>query len=332
MRTRKPLTYKAAGVDIAKADDFVDSIKPYVKDFFGGAISAFAGGIPLSLKGIKDPVIFSSADGVGTKVMLAQEFDMHQTIGQDLVAMNVNDLICFGAAPILFVDYIATGKIDTRILKTIVASIAGACKESGCALVGGETAEMPDFYKPGHYDLAGFSCGVVGRRDIVNGTRTKEGDVIVGLASSGLHSNGFSLARKALTKTQRKKYRAQLLAPTRLYVRPVLESRARFDIRHIAHITGGAFLKKLPKVIPAGRDFLIYEGSWRPQEIFDVIRTQARLDFAHMYSTFNMGIGMTLVVAKHECEGLIDFLKSRYRLRAYVIGRVARGNKKIHFV
>ncbi len=332
MNARRSLTYKDAGVDIGKAELLVNEIKPYIKDFFGKKISAFAGGIPLARSYAKGAALFASADGVGTKVMIAQEFGIHDTIGQDLVGMNVNDLVCFGAQPLVFVDYIATGHIQPHTLKTIIASIARACDESDCCLVGGETAEMPDFYAPGHYDVAGFSCGIVDKKNIISGQKVREGDMLIGLPSSGLHSNGFSLVRKALNKTMRTRYVRELLTPTRLYVRPALAACERFHIAQIAHLTGGSFLKKLPKVIRPGYEFVIYKGSWKAQEIFSVIQKQAHLSFEEMYSTFNMGIGMIMVVSRKEHEVLLRFLRTRYQLHAVVIGTVRKGNRKVLFV
>ena len=322
----KRLNYKLAGVDVKKADRFVDIIKPIVKKTGSSGIGTFGGFFKFDIKKYKDPVFVSSTDGVGTKLKIAFLAGRHDTVGIDLVAMNVNDILCAGARPLFFLDYIATGKIETDILTDVVRGIANGCQQAGCALVGGETAEMPSFYKAGEYDLAGFCVGVVEKDKIVDGSNTKAGDLIIGIESNGLHSNGYSLVRKAFSKNELKRFSKELLRPTRIYVKPVLSllsaiSHKPFAIKGIAHITGGSFYGKIPRIIPKGRAFKIYKGSWPVPEIFRLIQQKGNIGEREMYSCFNMGVGMALVVDRSYANKAISKL-AKFHLRSWVIGEV----------
>ena len=294
----KRLTYKKAGVDIAKANRFVGAIKAMSKGMdkrhvidrpgsFGALFDAGA------LK-YKNPVLVSSTDGVGTKLLVANQVGKHGTVGIDLVAMNVNDVLCTGARPLFFLDYIATGKIDQRILKQVVSGIVRGCQLAGCALIGGETAEMPDMYKGEEYDLAGFTVGMVERDKIIDGSSIKAGDVLIGLPSSGLHSNGYSLARKALSVKEQKLYAGILLKPTCIYVKPILTLLGSCVIKGMAHMTGGAWYEKLTKVLPKGLCFSVTKGAWPVPRIFTLIQDKGYVPEHDMYRTFNMGIGFVI--------------------------------------
>jgi phosphoribosylformylglycinamidine cyclo-ligase len=305
------LTYKSAGVDIDAGDELVERIKPLaaatrIAEVLGG-VGGFAGlcSVPAD---IEEPVLVSGTDGVGTKLKVAFATGVHDTIGFDLVAMCVNDIITCGARPLFFLDYFGTGKLDVSVAEKVVAGIANACKESGCALLGGETAELPGMYAAGEYDLAGFAVGVVARRKIVDGTRVAEGDVAVALPSSGLHSNGYSLARHALLDTLKLALDARppellgkstgeaLLAPTRLYpraVRAVLE--AGVDVHAMSHVTGGGIPGNVPRVLPEGLGLRI-ERAWSRAPIFDLVQSAGRVAEAEMRRTFNLGVGFLFVV------------------------------------
>jgi phosphoribosylformylglycinamidine cyclo-ligase len=275
----------------------------------------------------KNPVLVSSTDGVGTKLLVAQAAGIHDTVGIDLVAMNVNDILCVGAKPLFFLDYIACGKLKTKVLGDVVKGIAEGCRQSGCSLVGGETAEMPGMYKPNEYDLAGFAVGVVEKSKIIDGSAIKAGDTVIGLPSSGLHSNGFSLARNALSSREQKKYAKELLAPTRIYAKEVLGLLKEFSVRGIAHITGGAFYDKLTKVLPKGKCFTINKGSWPVPEIFHIIQAKGKIADREMYRTFNMGIGLAFVFGPKDISSAISYLK-RKRIKHYNIGNVINDSKR----
>lgn len=316
------LNYKLAGVDVKKADSFVDKIKPLVKKTGSSGIGTFGGFFEFDIKKYKDPVFVSSTDGVGTKLKIAFLAGKHNTVGIDLVGMNVNDVLCAGAKPLFFLDYIATGRIETKILVDVVKGITSGCKEAGCALVGGETAEMPSFYKTGEYDLAGFCVGVVEKDRIIDGSKTKFSDVIIGIESSGLHSNGYSLVRKVFSKKELKHFSKELLKPTRIYVKPVLSLLS--TIKGIAHITGGSFYGKIPRIIPKGKTFKIYKDSWPVPKIFKLIQRKGNIEEKEMYSCFNMGIGMVLVVARGDAETVVNKL-ARFKVNSWIIGEVEKG-------
>ena len=328
----KRVTYKSAGVDIDKANALVKSYRQFAAmTKTHGVISdvgSFGALFHPDLKRFKDPVLVSSTDGVGTKLKIAFLADKHDTIGIDLVAMSANDILCSGAEGLFFLDYISTGKIRSQVLKDIVKGIARGCLESGYALVGGETAEMPGLYNAGEYDLAGFGVGIVDRREVIDGSSTKVGDIVLGLESTGPHSNGYSLIRKVFTGKELKKYSKELLEPTRLYAKSVLEIKKNFKIKGIANITGGAFYDKIPRIIPKGLAIEIYKSSWRVPDIFLRIKKRGRIDDKEMYRTLNMGIGMVIILAKEDVE------EAKYKLRSlgvnsYFIGEVTRGNKEV---
>jgi phosphoribosylformylglycinamidine cyclo-ligase len=333
-----PLTYKRSGVDIDAGDELVERIKPLaaatrIAEVVGG-VGGFAGlcSVPAD---VEEPVLVSGTDGVGTKLKVAFATGVHDTIGFDLVGMCVNDIVTCGARPLFFLDYFGTGKLDVGVAEKVVAGIAGACKESGCALLGGETAELPGMYAPGEYDLAGFAVGVVARRKIVDGTRVAEGDVALGLPSSGLHSNGYSLARKALLEVMALELDARppelagrsageaLLAPTRLYPRAVQAVLAAgVDVRAMSHITGGGVPGNLPRVLPEGLGVRV-EKLWPRAPIFDLVQRAGGVIEAEMRRTFNVGVGFVFVVPAGEVA------RAEAALRAvgeapFVLGRVVR--------
>lgn len=321
----KRATYKTSGVDIDKANVFVESIKPYVKQTMSrnvmqrkGSFGALYG---LDSSKYKEPVLVSSTDGVGTKLLLAKTLKKHDTVGIDLVAMNVNDILCTGAKPLFFLDYIACGKLDVRQLKEVVKGIVKGCRESGCSLIGGETAEMPGMYKSDEYDLAGFAVGVVDKKKLVDGSTIKAGDQLIGLASSGFHSNGYSLVRKVFSFAEQKKMAAELLAPTRIYVRPILKVLEKYKVKGMAHITGGAYYEKLTKVLPQGKCFKIHLGSWPVPKVFQILQKKGKINLPEMYRTFNMGIGFVLVAAKKDVGGIRRQLTS-LKVKNYHIGEV----------
>jgi phosphoribosylformylglycinamidine cyclo-ligase len=333
-----PLTYKSSGVDIDAGDELVERIKPLaaatrIAEVLGG-VGGFAGlcSIPA---GIEDPILVSGTDGVGTKLKVAFATGVHDTIGFDLVGMCVNDVVTCGARPLFFLDYFATGKLDVGVAEKVIAGIAAACKESGCALLGGETAELPGMYADGEYDLAGFSVGVVARRKIVDGTRVVDGDVALALPSSGLHSNGYSLARKALldgpdadanakpAELGGKTVAEALLAPTRLYARAVQAVvGADVDVRAMSHITGGGLPGNIPRVLPDGLGLRV-EGTWKRPAVFDLVQRAGSVAEGEMRRTFNVGVGFVVVVPP------ADVARAEQALRdvgesPFVLGRVVR--------
>ena len=350
MKKRHSITYKKAGVDIEKAERFVQEIKRLVKSTHRpgwlGNIGSFGGFFELS-KRYKNPVLVSSSDGVGTKLKLAFLADIHDTVGIDLVAMNVDDCLCCGAEPLFFLDYIATGKLEKKKLVEVMRGIARGCKSAGCALIGGETAEMPDFYREGEYDLSGFCVGVVEKKRIIDGSKIKLRDKMIGLASSGLHSNGFSLVRKIFSQKELKKRAKEFLAPTRIYTKPVLSllrtthntliplraqagtGAQRTTIKGIAHITGGAFIDKIPRIIPQGLSVQICKNSWPIPKIFLEIKERTGLGPREMFRTFNMGIGMVLVAAPKDSARVIRFLKQKFNLQAWEIGEIVKGKREV---
>lgn len=326
------VTYKTAGVDIDKANALVKDYKRFSdRTKIKGVVSdigSFGGLFQPDIKRFKDPILVSSTDGVGTKLKIAFLADKHDTVGIDLVAMSANDILCSGAEGLFFLDYIATGKIRSSVLKDIVKGIARGCKEAGYALIGGETAEMPGMYKEGEYDLAGFGVGIVDRDKVIDGRTVKKGDIVIGLESSGLHSNGFSLVRKALNTNELKKYAGELLKPTRLYAKGILALKTKVNIKGIANITGGAFYDKIPRIIPSGMAIEIDKYAWRVPEIFSVIQKKGNIEDREMYRTFNMGIGMVVVVLKNEVDRSVKILKQN-GVKAHVIGSVVKGNREV---
>lgn len=339
------MTYKKAGVDVEAGYKAVDLIKKHALSTFTknviSDIGGFGGLFSLDLKGIDDPVLVAGTDGVGTKLKIAFLADKHDTIGVDCVAMCVNDVVCQGAMPLFFLDYLAIGKLEPAKVAEIVKGVADGCIESGCALIGGETAEMPGFYGSGEYDIAGFVVGIVSRNKIIDGKSIAEDDVLIGIESSGLHSNGFSLVRKLIEDKNisitdydeelGKTLLEELLTPTKIYVSPVLKLNDTFQIKGLAHITGGGFVENIPRIIPEEFSVLIYKDSWPVKPIFKKISDWGNIEPREMYNTFNMGIGMVMVVDKLFANEAISMLKE-LSISSYIIGKVIKGNEKLEFV
>ncbi|MDD5084639.1 MAG: phosphoribosylformylglycinamidine cyclo-ligase [Candidatus Omnitrophica bacterium] len=329
------MTYKKAGVDIAKADSFVDAIKPFVRSTERkevlGTIGAFAGFFKPNIRGMKEPVLVSSTDGVGTKLLIAEAQKKYDTVGIDLVAMCVNDVVVTGAEPLLFLDYIAIGRIETAKMRGLVKGMAEGCKMANCAIVGGETAELPGMYRDGEFDLAGFAVGIVDKKKILDGRGIKEGDRVLGFASSGLHSNGYSLARRLFTERELKGQIGRLLLrPTIIYVRPVLELLRNLPAKSFAHITGGGFYDNIPRVLPKGLTAEIKLGSWPVPPIFRIVQGRGSIKPREMFHTLNMGIGMISVMGPSHIERARKILR-RFNIPSYEIGRIVRGGE-VHFV
>ena len=320
-----PLSYKDAGVDIDAGDALIERIKPLAKKTMREGVLAGIGGFGALFevpKRYKEPVLVSGTDGVGTKLKLAFEWQMHDTVGIDLVAMSVNDVLVQGAEPLFFLDYFACGKLDVDTAAAVIGGIALGCELSGCALIGGETAEMPGMYPSGEYDLAGFAVGVVEKSKILTGQSVKPGDVVLGLASSGVHSNGFSLVRKVIVRAQEsgagglpatldgQPFRQAVMQPTRLYVKPVLAALAAHPIKALAHITGGGLLENIPRVLPEGTAAHLKKGSWPKTELFAWLQKVAGIDDIEMNRTFNNGIGMVVVLAAAEAAACAQTLRA----------------------
>ena len=328
----KPLSYKDAGVDIDAGDALVERIKPMAaKTLREGVLSGLGGfGALFEVpKRYQEPVLVSGTDGVGTKLKLAFEWGMHDSVGIDLVAMSVNDVLVQGAEPLFFLDYFACGKLDIDTAATVVQGIATGCEQAGCALMGGETAEMPGMYPPGEYDLAGFAVGVVEKSKILTGALVSQGDVVLGLASSGVHSNGFSLVRKVIERSAGAlpqqldglPFRQALMAPTRIYVKSVLAALAQHPIHALAHITGGGLLENIPRVLPEGLCAQLHLGSWPRSELFAWLQTQAGIDDSEMNRTFNNGIGMVVVVPTHAAAACAATLRDLGE-QVHVVGEI----------
>ncbi|MEM4368205.1 MAG: phosphoribosylformylglycinamidine cyclo-ligase [Candidatus Anstonellales archaeon] len=313
------ITYKKAGVDIDKANKFVEWLKTkYPKiGFFSGLYNID-----------KNKSIVATTDGVGTKIKIAQLLNKHTTIGIDLVAMNINDIITCGAKPLFFLDYIACGKINLKTLKEIADGIIKGCKIANCELLGGETAEMPGLYKPDEYDLAGFACGIVENDKIITGKNIKEEDKIIGLFSSGIHSNGYSLVRKVFNKKEIEKYAKELLKPTKIYTEHIKELLKNFqpnkEIKAIVNITGGGFYDNIIRVLPNQFNALIFKESWQPYKIFKIIQQKAKIEDKEMYRTFNMGIGMVIIVDKK----ITDKILKLFYNDAVLIGKTIKSKNQ----
>ena len=313
------IDYKDAGVNIEKGYEAVQRIKKDVESTHGpeviGGIGGFGGMFAPDVSGMTQPILVSGTDGVGTKLKLAFALDKHDSIGIDCVAMCVNDIICVGAKPLFFLDYIATGKLEPQQIEGIVAGITEGCRQSGAALVGGETAEMPGFYARGEYDVAGFTVGMVDRPKMIDGKSVEAGDVIIGLSSSGVHSNGFSLVRKLFPENRwndnfdNSTLGATLLTPTKIYVKSVLSIIENHSIHAIAHITGGGFIENIPRAYPDQYQAVIKKGTWPLHNIFKLIQETSQLDDDAMYNTFNMGIGMALIVGSEDVDPILTQLK-----------------------
>ncbi|MEA3545194.1 MAG: phosphoribosylformylglycinamidine cyclo-ligase [Thermodesulfobacteriota bacterium] len=340
MNANKPITYKDAGVDIDAGNRFVELIKPLVKQTSRPEVLADIGGFgglfSLNSSKYQRPTLVAATDGVGTKLKLAFLLDKHDTVGIDLVAMCVNDIIVQGAEPLFFLDYLATAKLSPEQAVEVVKGIVKGCKQANCALLGGETAEMPGMYTGGEYDLAGFSVGVVDNDKIIDGSTITKGDQIIGIASSGLHSNGFSLARKIFLETLKLDLASQpdeldnplgeeLLTPTRIYVKSILNLIRDFELKGIAHITGGGLLENIPRILPHHCKAIINRNSWEKPAIFEMLRQGGNIPEDEMYRTFNYGIGMVLVVSPGETEDIIGRLAGLDE-QAYLIGEISQAD------
>ncbi len=348
------ITYRDAGVDIAAGEDMVERIKPLVHRTFTPRVMDQYGGFAglfrldynekLFKRNYKEPVLVGCTDGVGTKLKVAFQAGKVDTVGIDLVAMNVNDLICAGAEPLFFLDYLGVGKVDPARMVDIVKGVTDGCLQSNCALLGGETAEMPSFYKPSEFDMAGFAVGVVERNRIIDGSNAEPGDLAIALASDGLHSNGYGLARRVLlekagyslddrpAELEGRSVGEEMLTPTRIYVKPVLKILNRYRVKKVvkalAHITGGGLPGNLPRVLPDGLTVRVKRNSWRPNPIFDLIAAKGPVDSIEMSKVFNMGVGFVMIVAPTFAKPIMDCL-GRMGERCWVLGKVRKGGPEL---
>ena len=332
------ISYSDSGVDVTRGYKAVELMKKHVKETYDGNVlgdlGSFGGFYDISGEKMKEPVLVAGCDGVGTKLKYAFVSDKHDTVGIDAVAMYVNDIVCQGARPLFFLDYFATGKLDPEKVATVVKGVADGCKLSGCALIGGETAEMPSFYPDGEYDMAGFAFGIVDKEKVINGKNIKAGDVLIGLESSGVHSNGFSLIRKLFGETKseidvyderlQKTYGEALLEPTRIYVKSILGLMQKVEVKGIAHITGGGFIENIPRVFPDGIGCEIDLNSYKLSPLYEIIKEKSGLKNEQLYNTFNMGIGMVVVVAECDVEKTLNLL-GELGEKAHVIGKTING-------
>ncbi|MDE7408865.1 MAG: phosphoribosylformylglycinamidine cyclo-ligase, partial [Muribaculaceae bacterium] len=317
-------SYEASGVNLEAGYEVVSRIKKHVastnRPGVMGNIGAFGGMFDLASLGYKEPILVSGTDGVGTKLKIAFAVDKHDTIGIDAVAMCVNDVLAQGAEPLFFLDYVAVGKNEPAVVEAIVAGVAEGCRQAGCALIGGETAEMPGMYQPGDYDIAGFTVGAVDRCNLIDGSKVKTGDVLVGIASSGVHSNGFSLVRKIVAdaglefdkkyeETGDKTLGEMLLTPTRIYVKPVLDVIRNVDVHGVAHITGGGFDENIPRILHEGQGIEVKEGSWEILPVFRLLEKYGKVPHREMFNIFNMGIGMVLALDGKDAAKAIEILE-----------------------
>ncbi len=335
--SNKPLTYKDAGVDIDAGEELVQRIKPLVRrthrpEVLAG-LGGFGGLFALPPGRFREPVLVSGTDGVGTKLMLAQRLGRHDTIGIDLVAMCVNDVLVQGAEPLFFLDYFACGRLDTAVAASVIEGIAEGCSMAGAALIGGETAEMPDMYGDGEYDLAGFCVGAVERSEMLDGSTITAGDVIIGIASSGPHSNGYSLIRRVLDRVpdagiDGAPAAERLLAPTRIYVRPVLALLRTVAVKGLAHITGGGITENIPRILPEGLDAEIDASTWQPGPVFDFLQQHGNIETAEMRRTFNCGVGMVAVVDAGAADAAVAAL-AKHGESAWRIGRIVAGDRAV---
>jgi phosphoribosylformylglycinamidine cyclo-ligase len=338
--------YKQAGVDIAAGNEAVERMKKHVKKTFRPEVltelGGFGGLFGLNKDKYEEPVLVSGTDGVGTKLKIAFAMDKHDTIGIDAVAMCVNDIIVQGAEPLFFLDYLACGKVEPAKIEAIVKGISDGCIQSGCALIGGETAEMPGMYQGDEYDIAGFTVGIVDKKKIIDGSSIAPGDVVLGLASSGIHSNGFSLVRRllleqagysldqVLPELEGKKLGDVVIEPTRIYVKSVLELINRVTVKGMAHITGGGFIENIPRVLPEGVNVNVEYGSWPIQPIFKLMQEKGNITNRDMFTTFNMGVGMVVVVPADQAEQALSIARELGE-EAYQIGIVTEGSRVVTF-
>ena len=341
----KTLTYKKAGVDIDEGERFVKLISPMVRKTFRSEvltnIGSFSALFNINTKKYRDPVLVSGTDGVGTKLKIAFMMDRHDTVGIDLVAMCVNDILTNGAEPLFFLDYFATGKLRSEKASDVIKGIVKGCKEAGCSLIGGETAEMPGFYTNDEYDLSGFAVGIVDKNKIIDGSSIKEGDAIIGIASNGLHSNGYSLVRRLffdLKKTDVHKYipelnctlGKELLRPTRIYVKAFMDLKDKLKIKGMAHITGGGISGNLPRILPKGLSAHVRSGSWPVLKIFTLIKEMGNVPEEDMRKTFNMGIGYVMVISKGAAKDAAGLLK-KSGYAPFLIGNIEKGGKGVRY-
>ncbi|GAA0701330.1 phosphoribosylformylglycinamidine cyclo-ligase [Paraclostridium ghonii] len=338
------LTYKTSGVDIDEGNRAVNLIKDKIKGTYDknviGDLGNFSGLYSLKdFVNMDEPVLLSSTDGVGTKLKLAQMMGIHNTVGIDLVAMCVNDLICQGAKPLFFLDYIATGKLVPEKIDDIVSGIVEGCKISGCALIGGETAEMPGMYKEEDYDLAGFSVGIADKNKIISGQNVKDGDVLIGISSSGIHSNGYSFIRKIFLEEYKYKLTdyieelkmtlgEALLIPTKIYVKLVMDLIKKYELKAIAHITGGGVIENIPRVIPNGLGIDINKNSWEKTSIFKMIEKFNSIDEIELHKSFNMGIGLVIIVDSDKANEITNYINDN-KEQAYIIGKVVNTHEGV---
>ena len=335
-----PLTYKDAGVDIEAGNELVDRIKPFVRKTMRPEVLAglggFGGMFALPPGRYHEPVLVSGTDGVGTKLKIAQQLNRHDSIGIDLVAMCVNDILVQGAEPLFFLDYFACGVLDVDVATDVVAGIADGCSQAGAALIGGETAEMPDMYAKGDYDLAGFCVGAVERADMIDGSEIVAGDVLIGLASNGAHSNGYSLIRKIIERAPDDMIDGRaasdvLLDPTRIYVRPVLDLIQSVGVKGLAHITGGGITENLPRAIPQHLHAQIDTTSWQQGPVFDWLAATGNVDVDEMRRTFNCGVGMVAIVAADDSDRAIASLQSAGE-KAWQLGQIGEGDREVQYL
>jgi len=329
------ITYKNSGVDIDKANKLIKDIKKLINttrvkgsmDSVGG----FGAFFDPDIKKMKKPLLAASTDGVGTKLKIAQMVGKHSTVGIDLVAMCVNDLLCCGAKPLFFLDYYATGKLNGKIWSEVIKGVVKGCRDAGCALLGGETAEMPGMYAKGEYDLAGFSVGMVDGKKVLDGKKIKAGDILLGIASNGLHSNGYSLVRKLFSKSEIKKNPGLFLKPTLIYVKPFLDLADKVKIKGAANITGGGFYDNVPRMLPKGVKAAIEKNSWPVPRIFKMIRDKVSSE-EELYRTFNMGIGMVIALSKNDAQKAVGILSGKHKLKSWIIGKVVKGRRGMSFL
>lgn len=321
-------TYREAGVDIQAADRWLSRMRPRIRTTHGAEVlkdvGAFAGLFRLP-RGFHDPVLVASTDGVGTKLKVAQVVGAHEAIGVDVVAMNTNDVVTYGATPLFFLDYLAVGRLQPALMSQVLRGIVRGCRASGCALLGGETAEMPGVFGRGEYDVAGFCVGIVERAQLLDGSRVRAGDIVIGLASSGVHANGFSLIRQALSGTMVRRLGRRLMTPTRIYVRPLLRLLRRVSVSAVVHVTGGGLTRRLPALAVAHRSLRVHlrPDSWPMPGLFRMIQRAGGLPTEEMHSTFNMGIGMALACRPDDAAAVVRWLR-RDGVRAWPIGTIER--------
>ncbi|MBD3296716.1 MAG: phosphoribosylformylglycinamidine cyclo-ligase [Candidatus Omnitrophica bacterium] len=332
----KKVSYRDAGVDIDKAGDLIKKSAGLIDstrvDGSMDSVGGFGGLFDLRKTGVKDPLLVASTDGVGTKLKLAFLAGKHDTVGIDLVAMCVNDILCCGARPLFFLDYYATGQLSGKAWSGVIKGIVKGCRQAGCALLGGETAEMPGMYGKGDYDLAGFSVGVVDRKKVIDGKDIEPGDVLLGLASTGLHSNGYSLIRKMFSEKELREQKNLFLRPTAVYVKPVTALMDKMKIKGAAHITGGGFYDNIPRMLPEGRGAVIEKDSWKRPRIYGLIDGKRSLEEDEKYRTFNMGIGMVLALSPANAEKAKQLLKEGFKVRSWIIGEITKGRKGVELV